>query len=153
MVMAKSRQLVTVNPFYQCIPEAHGFLKAIPERQSPLREPESSGLRLFSCITSFSMPSFLLLCRLFLKMACSVFFCKGALLLLHQEVELISPPFESEVAVTCFDPQTLAEVMLCDFQAEVLRSLAICIFTFLKALSCRGKEVRAIGLERQIEAS
>lgn len=64
------------------------FSKEIPETESPLRDPESSGLRLFSCITSSSIDSFFpLLLQIVSKDGMSYILLQSALPLLHQEVE------------------------------------------------------------------
>lgn len=64
------------------------FSKEIPETESPLRDPESSGLRLFSCITSSSTDSFFpLLLQIVSKDGMSYILLQSALPLLHQEVE------------------------------------------------------------------
>lgn len=92
--------------------------------------PASSGL-------PWKVPSF---CRLFLKMACCVLFCKGALPLLHQQmVRSVSPPLKFRVALTCFDQRDMGEGMLYKLQAQGLRGLEIYIFTLFKALICKKK--------------
>nr|KAF6392472.1 hypothetical protein mPipKuh1_007686 [Pipistrellus kuhlii] len=138
------------------------YSKEIPEKESPCRDPESSGLRLFSYITGSSMESSLLLQIVSKDGTLCTLLQRDFTTTTSTDGGSISPPLEFRVALTCFDQWNMGEGMLYKLQARGLRGLEICIFTLFKALICKKQKtnkqtkthtVRALLLEKQVEES